>query len=56
MLQGALIAESIQPGMSLDDLRLIVRRISWHAPRRNAAGRAQAVAHGVPGHQLDWPA
>ena len=32
MLQGALIAESIQPGTSLDDLRLIVRRITRHAP------------------------
>ena len=120
MLQGALIAESIRPGTSLQDLRLIVRQITRHAPdgttdeqppvwtdiyfeadqkdaydlaakladaldvygryadfrsptetvvvyrhkifrypRGNAAGRAEAVAHGrahgVPGHQLDWP-
>jgi hypothetical protein len=32
MIQGALIAESIRPGTSLEDLRLIVRRITRHAP------------------------
>jgi hypothetical protein len=32
MLQGALIAESIRPGTSLDDLHLIVRQITRHAP------------------------
>jgi hypothetical protein len=32
MLQGALIAESIRPGTSLDDLNLIVRQITRHAP------------------------
>jgi len=120
MFQGALIAESIRPGTSLDDLRLTVRQITRHAPdgttdeqppiwtdiyfeiedqdaeplagklaevidapgwyadfrsgtetivvyrgkifrypRGDAAGRAEAeahgCAHGVPGHQLDWP-
>jgi hypothetical protein len=32
MLQGTLIAESIRPGTSLDDLNLIVRQITRHAP------------------------
>ena len=32
MLQGALIVESIPPGTSLDDLNLIVRQITRHAP------------------------
>jgi hypothetical protein len=32
MLEGTLIAESIRPGASLDDLRLIVRQITRHAP------------------------
>jgi len=32
MLQGALIVESIRPGTSLDDLNLIVRQITRHAP------------------------
>jgi hypothetical protein len=31
MLEGALVAESIRPGASLDDLRLIVRQITRHA-------------------------
>ena len=32
MLQGTLIAESIRPGTSLDDLNLTVRQITRHAP------------------------
>ena len=32
MPQGTLIAESIRPGTSLDDLNLIVRQITRHAP------------------------
>ena len=32
MLQGTLIAESIRPGTSLDDLNVIVRQITRHAP------------------------
>jgi hypothetical protein len=31
MLRGTLIAESIRPGASLDDLNLIVRQITRHA-------------------------
>jgi len=30
MLEGSLVAESIRPGTSLDDLRLIVRKIARH--------------------------
>jgi len=31
MLEGSLVAESIRPGTSLDDLRLLVRQITRHA-------------------------
>jgi len=30
MLEGSLVAESIRPGASLDDLRLLVRKIARH--------------------------
>ncbi len=39
MLQGALIAESIRPGTSLDDLNLIVRQITRHAPDGTTDGQ-----------------
>ena len=38
---------------------VVYRHKIFRYPRGNAAGRAEAVAHGrahgVPGHQLDWP-
>jgi len=42
MLQGTLIAESIRPGTSLDDLHLIVRQITRHAPDGTAGDQPAA--------------
>ena len=39
MLQGTLVAESIRPGTSLDDLRLVVRQIIRHTPGGTTDGQ-----------------